>query len=110
MLARQPSSDVTPEMYSGIFREWAPFDTDAAVSQLNFMLETDERNAAIQGILQSPGLDPGLVDQLYQRIEGADARQRLAQMVYYRLSEEDPERAERYRVLGRLPSEPETAN
>jgi hypothetical protein len=109
-IAKQPSSDVTPDVYGGIFGQWAPYDLDAAVSQLNFMLDAEHRDGAIQGILNTDGLDPDLCDQLYQRINGVDAKQMAAQAIYYRLSGEDPHRAERYRLLGGLPLEQGAGN
>ena len=96
--AKQSSSEATPDLYGSVFGQWAIYDVDAAVSQLNFILDSDTRNAAIRGILDSAYLEPDLLDRLYQRLEGAEARRLVAGQVYYRLREVDPRAAERYRI------------
>jgi hypothetical protein len=108
-VAKQPSSDVTPQLYSGIFQQWAVYDADAAVSQLNFIMDTDVRNGAIRGMLEGTHLDPDLTEELYQRLEGAEAKSLAAASVYYRLREEDPRRAERYRIEAGITEEPPTS-
>lgn len=97
-VAKQSSSEATPDLYGAVFGQWAVYDVDAAVSQLNFILESDTRNAAIGGILESAYLEPDLLDRLYQRLEGAEARRFAAARIYYRLREVDPRAAERYRI------------
>ena len=96
--SKQSSADTSPEMYSGIFGQWAIYDPDTAVSQLSFLLDTDDRNAAIGGILETAYLEPDVTDQVFQRLEGADAKRQAAEQIYYRLREDDPQAAERYRV------------
>lgn len=104
-IAKQPSSDVTPDIYGTIFGNWANYDVDAAVSQLNFMLDTDDRNAAIRGILENAYLEPDRLDELFQRLEGAEARTLAAGQIYYRLREIDPRAAERYRIQAGISDE-----
>ena len=98
-VSKQPKSDATADTYGVIYGQWAIYDTGAAVSQLSFMLDTDNRNAAIRGILENASLEPDLVDRLYQRIEGSEAKRQAAVQIYYRLRESDPRSAERYRNL-----------
>lgn len=97
-VAKQSTSDGTSNVYGAVFGQWAVYDVEAAVSQLNFILDTDTRNAAISGILDSAHLEPDLLNSLYQRLEGAEARRHAAAQVYYRLRENDPQAAERYRI------------
>ena len=97
--------DTSPEMYSGIFGQWAVYDADTAVSQLSFLLDSDDRNAAISGILETAYLEPDLIDQLFQRLEGAEAKRVAAEQIYYRLREDDPQSAERYRVRAGIAEE-----
>lgn len=94
---RQPRSDSTPMQYRAVFEQWIAYDPDAAISQLNFILDASTRNAAILGILEGWNLDSSLVDRLYQRLEGAEARSTAAAQLFYRLRETDPQAAERYR-------------
>jgi hypothetical protein len=104
-VSRQPKSDATADTYSVIYGQWATYDAGAAVSQLSFMLDTDNRNAAIRGILENAALEPDLVDRLYQRIEGPEAKRQAAVQIYYRLRESDPRSAERYRNLAGISAE-----
>ncbi len=97
-VAKQSSSEGTPGLYGAVFGQWAVYDVDAAVSQLNFILDSDTRNAAIAGILESAYLEPDLLDRLYPRLEGAEARRLAAARIYYRLREVDARTAERYRI------------
>ena len=97
-VAKQSSSEATPDLYGSVFGQWAIYDVDAAVSQLNFILDSENRNAAIRGILDSGYVEPDLLDRLYQRLEGAEARRLVAGQVYYRLREVDSRAAERYRI------------
>jgi hypothetical protein len=85
-------------VYRGIFNQWAAYDVESAVSQSNFFLDAATRNAAILGILESRHLDTNLIDGLYQRLEGADARRQAAARAYHRLRHTDPQAAERYRI------------
>ncbi|MGH8243675.1 MAG: hypothetical protein ACRETY_10025, partial [Steroidobacteraceae bacterium] len=97
-VAKLSSSDATPDLYAALFGEWSAYDADAAVSQLNFILDQDTRNAAVLGILDHAHLEPDAYHDLFQRLEGADARRRGAAVVYQRLREIDPSSAERYRL------------
>lgn len=97
-LQMQSGSDVTPDLYRAIFSQWAVYDQEAAVSQSNFFLDSGTRDAAILGILEVAHLDTGLVDRLYQRLEGAQAKHQAASRLYVRLRETDPGAAERYRI------------
>jgi hypothetical protein len=97
-VAKQSSSEATPGLYGAVFGQWAVYDVEAAVSQLSFILDSDTRNAAIGGILESAYLEPDLLDRLYQRLEGAEARRFAAGQIYYRLREVDARAAERYRI------------
>jgi hypothetical protein len=97
-VAKQSTSDVTSNVYGAVFGQWAVYDVEAAVSQLNFILDTDTRNAAIHGVLGSGHLEPDLLDTLYLRLEGAEARRHAAAQIYHRLRENDPQAAERYRI------------
>lgn len=103
--AKQSSSEATADLYSAVFSQWAIYDADAAVSQLNFILDSDTRNAAIRGILDTAYLDPDLVDRLYHRLEGAEARRFAAGRIYYQLREVDPRAAERYRIEAGIPDQ-----
>ena len=58
-LNKQPGSDATPDIYGMIFSQWAAFEVDAAVSQVNYILDSDNRNGAIRGILDTAYLGPG---------------------------------------------------
>jgi hypothetical protein len=95
---KQPASDTTSNVYRGIFQQWGAIETDAALSQLNFIMDTDARNGAILGILDGAQLEPALTEQLFQRMEGAEARRLAAGRVYYHLRDKNPQRAERYRI------------
>ena len=92
-------------MYSGIFGQWAVYDADTAVNQLSFLLDSDDRNAAISGILETAYLEPDVIDQLFQRLEGAEAKRVAAEQIYHRLREDDPQSAERYRVRAGIAEE-----
>ena len=104
-VAKNSHAASAPELYQSVFTQWALYDPDGAVSQLNFILEPDTRNAAIMGILGTHYLDPDLVGTLYQRIEGAEARTLAAGQIYYRLREIDPQAAERYRIQAGISDE-----
>jgi hypothetical protein len=95
---KQTRSDSTPDLYRTVFGQWAVYDAEAAASQLNFILESDTRNAAILGMFENASLDVGVVDRLYQRLDGAEARHQAAGQLYYRFRESDPQAAERYRI------------
>lgn len=102
-LSRQSDTDATPDIYGMIFGQWATYDADAAVSQLSFMLDADSRNGAARGILENAYLESRLLDEVFQRLEGGEARRAAASVIYYRLREEDPRRAERYRIEAEMP-------
>jgi hypothetical protein len=104
-VAKHSHAASAPELYQSVFTQWALYDPDGAVSQLNFILEPDIRNAAIMGILGTHYLDSDLVGTLYQRIEGAEARTLAAGKIYYQLREIDPQAAERYRVQAGISDE-----
>jgi len=104
-VAKQSHTESAPELYQSVFEQWALYDPDGAVSQLNFILEPDTRNAAIMGILGTQYLDPDLIGTLYQRIEGAEARTLAAGRIYYQLREIDPQAAERYRIQAGISDE-----
>lgn len=94
----QSGSDVTPDLYRGIFGQWAIYDPEAAVSQSNFFLDSDTRDAAILGILEGAQLDSDDADRLYQRLAGAEAKRQAASRLYVQLRATDPRAAERYRI------------
>ena len=104
-VAKNSHTTSAPESYQSVFTQWALYDTEGAVSQLNFILGPDTRNAAIMGILGTHYLDPYLVGTLYQRIEGAEARTLAAGQIYYQLRETDPQAAERYRIQAGISDE-----
>ena len=104
-VSKLPKSDTTADIYSVVYGQWAIYDTGAALSQLSFMLDTDNRNAAIRGILENAPLEPDLADRLYQRLEGSEAKRHAAVQIYYRLRESDPRSAERYRNLAGISAE-----
>lgn len=100
------NSEATPDLYGAIYGQWSAYEADTAVSQLNFILDSDTRDAAIVGIVQHAHLEPGAYDQLLQRLESADAKRRAATVVYYRLKEIDPASAERYRDQAEIADKP----
>jgi len=96
--SRQAHSGSAGDLYAGVFGQWAMHDADAAMSQLNFIMDTDARNGAIRGIIDQAYLEPEALDRLLQRVEGAQARQLVAGQIYYRMMQVDPGAAERYRI------------
>jgi hypothetical protein len=105
-VATQPRSETTPDVYRSIFSEWSVYEADSAASQVNFLLDTDLRNAAIVGILENASPDPRLLDSLYMRVEGTDMRRRAAQILYLRLRDTDPQASERFRAAAGIDEEP----
>lgn len=104
-VATQPRSEYTVDVYRNIFSEWSAYEAGPAASQVNFLLDTDLRNAAIVGILENASPDPQLMDSLYLRLEGADTRRNAAQILYYRLKDTDRQAAERYKAAAGIDEE-----
>lgn len=86
-------------LYQFAFQSWSRFDPESATKFLD-QIPSSQRDGAIQGVVQqTASSDPDLAEQLFERLQGDEARRRAAVDLFRRLSEVDPKRAERYREL-----------
>lgn len=87
------------DAYRLTFEAWAAYDTDGAVAFLS-QVPAAERDAAIGGVISQAlygNNDTATAERLYARLTGDRARRRAASMLYSRLRDLNPPRAERYR-------------
>ena len=90
-------------LYQFAFQSWSRFDPESATAFLD-QIPSSHRDDAIQGMVQqAASSDPDLAERLFERLKGDDARRSAAVVLFHRLSEIDPKRAERYRELSGAP-------
>lgn len=92
--------DSRPALYTGAFSTWSRYDLEGANAYIG-QIPASGRDAAIQGVMQQVLSDGDLesAERLFDRIVGAESRQRAATTMYFHFSRTDPDRAERYREM-----------
>lgn len=99
-IARMDDSVGQP-LYAFAFQMWSSFDPESATAFLD-RIPFSHRDGAIHGMVkQAAFTDPDLAEQLFDRVQGDEARRDVARTLFNRLRAVDPEQAERYRELSR---------
>ena len=92
-------ASMSQNLYQTAFHTWSRSDPEDAMAFLD-QVPSSDRDGAIQGVLQQTAFrNVDLAERLYDRLTGDEARRRAAAILYMRLRQVDPRRAEHYREL-----------
>lgn len=112
-IARTVEGEARLDLYVWLFSFWAGRDREGAANELHQIASTRHRDWAAHAILRSTtrdfsryfppyrtAADIDFAEDLYDRIRDEQAQQQAAKLLYNKLHDIAPERAERYRALG----------
>ena len=96
-IARMDNS-LSQHLYQNTFRSWSLNDPEGATAFLDHIPPSD-RDYAILGMLQPRTYGVADLERLFDRMTDDEMRRRAAGILFARLREVDPKRAERFRKL-----------
>jgi hypothetical protein len=78
------------------FGAWAAYDADAALARIAQMDSPRLRDTAALAIVRNPRVDADAAERAYDSINDPGLKQQAGSSLYYRWSQTDPRRAERF--------------